>query len=77
AQFKMGSGDLVSSPLAAALDPRVDEDTVMTQMHDEDFIAARRQVPAGYDEDIEQEVADDSFDALVISESESANQSNN
>ncbi|MDP5134814.1 MFS transporter [Rheinheimera baltica] len=77
AQFKMGSGDLVSSPLAAALDPRVDEDTVMTQMHDEDFIATRRQVPAGYDEDIEQEVADDSFDALVISESESANQSNN
>ena len=53
AQFKMGSGDLVSSPLAAALDPRVDEDVVLAQMHDEDYVATRQQVPAGYDEDIE------------------------
>ncbi len=32
AQFKMGSGDLVSSPLGAALDPRVDEQVVQEQM---------------------------------------------
>lgn len=64
AQFKMGSGDLVSSPLAAALDPRVDEEVVVAQMRDEDFIAAYQQVPAGYDEDIEQEQqADDYFDS--------------
>ncbi|MDX3774515.1 MFS transporter [Chromatiaceae bacterium AAb-1] len=35
AQFKMGSGDLVSSPLAAALDPRVDEQMVQEQMRDD------------------------------------------
>lgn len=34
AQFKMGSGDLVSSPLAAALDPRVDQQIVQEQMHE-------------------------------------------
>jgi MFS family permease len=62
AQFKMGSGDLVSSPLAAALDPRVDEDVVLAQMHDEDFVAARQQVPAGYDEDIDMPAADEHFD---------------
>lgn len=53
AQFKMGSGDLVSSPLAAALDPRVDQDTVLAQMHDEEIAKARGYVPAGYDEDID------------------------
>jgi MFS family permease len=63
AQFKMGSGDLVSSPLAAALDPRVDEEVVVAQMHDDDFIAARQQVPAGYDEDIVPEPTDDSLDS--------------
>lgn len=62
AQFKMGSGDLVSSPLAAALDPRVNEEVVEAQMRDDDFIAARKQVPPGYDEDIEQLPADDGFD---------------
>jgi len=70
AQFKMGSGDLVSSPLAAALDPRVDEETVLTQMRDEDFQAARQQVPAGYDEDIEWERTDDSFDVAPAAEPE-------
>ncbi|MGI5308963.1 MFS transporter [Rheinheimera sp. WS51] len=60
AQFKMGSGDLVSSPLAAALDPRVDEETVLAQMHDEDAAKAQGYVSSHYDEDIEVELeADD------------------
>ena len=66
AQFKMGSGDLVSSPLAAALDPRVDEDVVVAQMRDEEFIAARQQVPAGYDEDIEQDEDETHADASIV-----------
>lgn len=33
--YQVASGDLVSSPLAAALDPRVDEDLVQQQMRDE------------------------------------------
>lgn len=74
AQFKMGSGDLVSSPLAAALDPRVDEDTVAAQMLDEDFVATRQQVPAGYDEDIEQLTPDDGFDAPSAADSDTAAQ---
>lgn len=61
AQFKMGSGDLVSSPLAAALDPRVDEAVVAAQMHDEQYQAERRQVPAGYDEDVDSAAIDDGF----------------
>ena len=55
AQFKMGSGDLVSSPLAAALDPRVDEATVLAQMHDEDAAKAQGYVSSHYDDDIELE----------------------
>lgn len=74
AQFKMGSGDLVSSPLAAALDPRVDEDTVAAQMLDEDFVATRQQVPAGYDEDIEQLTPDDGFDAPSAADSDTETQ---
>jgi len=31
----VASGDLVSSPLAAALDPRVDEELVQQQMRDD------------------------------------------
>jgi len=33
--YQLASGDLVSSPLAAALDPRVDEQLVKEQMLDE------------------------------------------
>ena len=33
--YQVASGDLVSSPLAAALDPRVDEDLVQQQMRDD------------------------------------------
>jgi MFS family permease len=33
--YQMASGDLVSSPLAAALDPRVDEELVQQQMRNE------------------------------------------
>jgi MFS family permease len=62
AQFKIGSGDLVSSPLAAALDPRVDEEVIVAQMRDDDFIATRQQVPPGYDEDVELATADDNAD---------------
>ncbi|MEH8022401.1 MFS transporter [Rheinheimera metallidurans] len=65
AQFKMGSGDLVSSPLAAALDPRVDQDVVTAQMRDDDFIATRQQVPAGYDEDIDFQAIEDDYDSLT------------
>lgn len=65
AQFKMGSGDLVSSPLAAALDPRVDQDVVTAQMRDDDFIATRQQVPAGYDEDIDFQSLEDDYDTLT------------
>lgn len=36
ADYQMASGDLVSSPLAAALDPRVDEQIVQEQMRPED-----------------------------------------
>ncbi len=76
AQFKMGSGDLVSSPLAAALDPRVDEETVLTQMRDEDYQAARQQVPAGYDEDIDWDKTDDSFDVAPPVEPDAAEPGN-
>lgn len=36
--YQLASGDLVSSPLAAALDPRVDEELVQQQMRDEPVI---------------------------------------
>ena len=72
AQFKMGSGDLVSSPLGAALDPRVDEETVLSQMRDEEFQTARQQVPPGYDEDVEWDKADDGFDVAPVAEPENA-----
>ena len=64
----------MSSPLAAALDPRVDEDTVAAQMLDEDFVATRQQVPAGYDEDIEQLTPDDGFDAPSAADSDTETQ---
>lgn len=37
--YQLASGDLVSSPLAAALDPRVDEELVQQQMRDEQVTA--------------------------------------
>jgi hypothetical protein len=38
--YQLASGDLVSSPLAAALDPRVDEQLVKEQMQDEPLAEA-------------------------------------
>lgn len=38
--YQLASGDLVSSPLGAALDPRVDEELVQQQMRDESIVEA-------------------------------------
>lgn len=38
--YQLASGDLVSSPLGAALDPRVDEELVQQQMRDEPIVEA-------------------------------------
>lgn len=43
--YQLASGDLVSSPLAAALDPRVDEELVQQQMRDDPSIAANAEAP--------------------------------
>lgn len=49
--YQLASGDLVSSPLAAALDPRVDEELVQQQMRDDPINGANTVTPAAAETD--------------------------
>jgi len=50
--YMMAAGDLVGSPLAAALDPRVDQQTVDQQMKAERYSAPETADPAQFELDL-------------------------
>lgn len=57
--YQLASGDLVSSPLGAALDPRVDEELVQQQMRDEPIVEAQtaESEPVNEDSDLQSQDA--------------------